>query len=35
MTNLEKYTEVFAESLNISKEETAGLVYQGIDTKEV
>lgn len=31
MTNLEKYTEVFAESLNISKEEVAGLVYQGID----
>jgi len=31
MTNLEKYTEVFAESLNISKEETAGLVYRGID----
>lgn len=30
MTNLEKYTDVFAQTLGITKEQTQGLKYQGI-----
>lgn len=31
MTNLEKYTETFVKSLEISPEQTKGLEYQSID----
>ncbi len=30
MTNLEKYTKVFEETFNITKEQTKGLEYQAI-----
>ena len=31
MTNLEKYTKIFAETLEIGEDACAGLAYQGID----
>lgn len=32
MTNLEKYNNVFIESLDISKDQLNGLKYQGVET---
>lgn len=31
MNNLEKYTNIFTETFNITQEQTKGLQYQGID----
>lgn len=31
MNNLEKYTNIFTETFNVTQEQTKGLQYQGID----